>query len=179
MKDLTPQALSLGLKTIVSFSPSRLVPEEKIRRLCLENKCGNYNKHHMCPPRTGTLHEIESRLGAYRNGRLLQYECFLDVPRDTEGLRRSKLAFHRAVLQLEDMLRGDGFLNVLGLIGGDCALCDSCRAAARTPLPCAHPDRARASLEALGIDVLSLLESLGLDRGFHSDRVVWTGCLLF
>lgn len=174
---MTPNALAAGLKTCVSFSPSLLVPEEKIRRFCREDKCGNYDKHHMCPPRTGTLSEIKSRLGSYRNGRLLQYERFLDVSRDAEGLRRSKLAFHRAVLRLEDVLRGEGFLDVLGLIGGDCALCEPCRAVDRAP--CAYPDRARASLEALGIDVLSLLDSLGLDRGFHSDKVVWTGCLLF
>ena len=33
--------------------------------------------------------------------------------------------------------------------------------------------------EAAGLDVLSLLDKLGLDNNFYPDRITWTGCILF
>jgi predicted metal-binding protein len=63
-----------------------------------------------------------------------------------------------------------------GLIGGNCQLCRTC--AAVEDKPCRHPEKARASLEAIGVDVIGLLERLGLDGRFHPDRITWTGCLL-
>jgi len=45
--------------------------------------------------------------------------------------------------------------------------------------PCTYPDRARMSLEAIGIDVIKLLDKFGLDSEFHPDRITWTGCILY
>jgi hypothetical protein len=36
-----------------------------------------------------------------------------------------------------------------------------------------------ASLESLGVDVVSLLDRFGLDSAFHPDTVTWTGCILY
>ncbi len=56
-------------------------------------------------------------------------------------------------------------------------MCDECKAVSDEP--CAYPESARPSLEALAIDVVALLDTLGLDSRFHPDRVIWTGCVLF
>ena len=61
--------------------------------------------------------------------------------------------------------------------GGSCGLCEPCHA--KLGEPCAYPEKVRTTLEALGIDVMSLLGLLGLDSGFHPDKVTWTGCILF
>ena len=76
-----------------------------------------------------------------------------------------------------DLLKKEGIENVWGLIGGNCGLCDIC--AIQEDKPCRRPDEARMSLEAIGIDVLNLLVKLGLDSNFHSDRITWTGCILY
>ena len=41
-----------------------------------------------------------------------------------------------------------------------------------------YPDKARMSMEAIGIDVLGLEKELGLDNKFYDDKINWTGCIL-
>jgi predicted metal-binding protein len=171
------KAAQLGLHAWKEIEPTRLQPDPRIRRYCEENRCGNYGKHYMCPPRIGRLPELKSRIAQYPTGFLLQYGAVLNPARDQEELRKSKQFFHDRILELEQHVLNAGAESVWGLIGGECALCAPCRAA--TDEPCPYPDRARPSLEALGVDVMSLLERVGLEHRFHDDRVIWTGCILF
>jgi predicted metal-binding protein len=171
------QARILGFDLCLEFDPGLLVPEERIRDYCVENRCGSYNVNHMCPPRIGSLHDIAARLDRFGQGVLLQCSRPLDVANDREGVTRTKLEFHRLLLRLERRLRRRGMTLVWGLMGGNCELCRICTAV--EDKPCRHPERARTSLEAIGVDVVGLLERLGLDEKFHSDRITWTGCILF
>ncbi len=169
-------ARQLGIETCVEFSPRLLVPEQRIRDLCFENKCGNYRSNYMCPPNVGSLEEIKARLSEFRRGVLLQYSKPLDVRNDNEGVKRAKVEFHHKILRLEESLRNQGIERVWGMIGGSCELCEPCRA--KFGEPCPYPDKARMSLEAISVDVLALLDRFGLDNKFHPDRITWTGCIL-
>ena len=170
-------ARQLGIETCVEFSPRLLVPEQRIRDLCSENKCGNYRSNYMCPPHVGSLEEIKARLSEFRRGLLLQYSKLLHVRNDYEGVKRTKVEFHHKILRLEESLRNQGIEPVWGMIGGSCELCEPCRA--KFGEPCPYPDEARMSLESISIDVLALLDRFGLDNKFHPDRITWTGCILF
>lgn len=171
------QARKLGFDLCLEFDPALLVPEERIRAYCIENRCGSYNANHMCPPRVASLEEVEMVLQDFARGFLLQYSRRMDVANDREGAIRTKLEFQRLILRLERRLWKGGATGAWGLIGGDCGLCRTCTAI--KDKPCRHPERARTSLEAIGVDVIGLLEKLGLDGRFHPDRITWTGCLLF
>jgi len=170
-------AKRLGFEPFLPFYPKVLVPEERIRALCVEDKCGNYGKNYTCPPFVGSVSDIRNRLKAYKNGILFQYTEALDVKTDREGVHQTMLDFHKRVLELETEALNAGFKRVWGMIGGNCQLCQPCRA--ETDEPCLYPDKARMSLESLAIDVMSLLERFGLDNRFHSHRITWTGCILF
>ena len=170
-------ARQLGIETCLEFSPELLAPEQRIRDLCFENKCGNYGTHYMCPPYIGSLEEIEARLKKFQRGILLQYSKPLDVRNDNEGLRQSKIEFHNKILQLEELLRNEGVTEVWGMIGGSCELCNICRD--KLGKPCPYPDKARISLTSIAIDVLAFLDKFGLDNKFHPDKITWTGCILF
>ena len=170
-------ARQLGIAPSVELNPRLLTPEQRIRELCFEGKCGNYRNHYMCPPYVGSVEEIAARLKKYGRGILLQYSQPLDVRNDREGLRQTKTDLHHKVLQVEDFLRTKGVDDVWGMMGGSCALCDVCQA--RLAEPCPYPDKARTSMESVAIDVLTLLDGLGLDNRFHPDRITWTGCVLF
>lgn len=166
----------LGIQTGLGFDPAHLVPEERIRAFCFENRCGNYRAHYMCPPHVGGIDELKTRLARYRRGVLLQYSRPLDVRNDVEGLKRTKKELHLKILELEKYLESEGASDVWGMMGGSCGLCEPCRAGLREP--CQYPDMARMSLESIAVDVLALLDRFGLDSRFHADRITWTGCVL-
>lgn len=168
---------SIGFQVCVFFNPEMLEPQARIRALCRENKCGNFQRHYMCPPHVGSLYEIRQRLKQYCHGLLLQYGRTVDVCNDLVAVRQSKQEFHQMVLRLEAGLYEMGIVDLWGMIGGECALCEPCLA--HTHCPCPYTDRARTSLESLAIDVLSLLDDFGLDNAFRADRITWTGCVLF
>ena len=166
----------LGIETYCEFSAEMMVPEERIRAFCAQNKCGNYGGNYMCQPAVGSIEEVKAKLGNFQQGVLLQYAKYLDVKNDRKGAIQVQKDFHSKILQIEDFLSEKGIRPVWGMIGGNCRLCDECRA--KTGEPCVNPDKARMSLEAIGIDVLGLLDKLGLDNKFHADKITWTGCIL-
>jgi len=171
------QARRLEFDLCLGFDAALLVPEQRIRAYCIENRCGSYNANHMCPPQIGSLEEVATRLQSFSYGVLLQYSRRLAVAKDREGVIRTKLEFHRLILRLERRVRRRGVTQLWGLIGGNCELCRIC--AATEKKPCRHPEKAKTSLEAIGVDVIGLLEKLGHDGQFHADRITWTGCILF
>ncbi len=176
MRLVLEQAGRLDFDSCVEFDPALLAPEQRIRAYCIENRCGSYDANHMCPPRVGSLEEIAQGLNGFTQGVLLQSVRPLDVANDREGVIRTKLEFHHSILRLERRLERRGADRIWGLIGGNCELCRTCRATEGKP--CHHPEKARTSLEAIGIDVVGLLKRLGLDSEFHPDRITWTGCIL-
>jgi predicted metal-binding protein len=169
-------ALKLGIDTAVHFDAAMLMPEERIRNYCADNLCGCYGQNYMCPPQAGSIEETRARLGGYKRGILVECSTPLDVKRDIKGLKKTKLDFHRKILKIENYLKENGASRVLGLIGGNCSLCEPC--CSQTGKPCAHTDRARSSLEGQGIDVMELRRKLGLEAAFHADKITWTGCVL-
>ena len=78
---------------------------------------------------------------------------------------------------MEEALKARGINPVWGMIGGNCGLCDICKA--RSNEPCLYPEKARMSLEAIAIDVMALLDKFGLDNKFYEDKITWTGCILY
>jgi len=176
-KNLIDYAHGLGIETTIEFESFLLKPEQRIRDLCYENKCGKFKNHYMCPPYTGALASIGEKLTEFRKGILLQYEKPLDVRNDAAGLTQSKLEFHEKILELERYADTIDIPHSLGLIGGSCELCNVCKA--KTKKPCPYPVKARMSLESIAVDVMALLGKLGLEGEFKPDRIKWTGCLLF
>jgi predicted metal-binding protein len=176
-KKAIARAKQLGIVTSVEFDTSLLVPQQSIRAYCVENKCGKYKKHYMCPPYSGTVADNAAMLRHFRSGILFQYEKPLDVAHDAAGLSQSKLEFHSKILEMEKLIKKSGAANALGIIGGSCELCAACKAT--TNEPCAHPEDARMSLESMAIDVMALINHLGLESEFRPDRIKWTGCVLF
>ena len=102
------QARKLEFDLCLDFHPALLVPEERIRAYCIENRCGSYNSNHMCPPRVGSLEDMEAVLGQFTKGVLLQYSRRMEVANDREGVIQTKMDFHRLVLRLERRLNRRG-----------------------------------------------------------------------
>jgi predicted metal-binding protein len=173
--ELKGLSTKLGIYESIEFDPFLLIPEDRIRKYCQENICGQYGKHYMCPPLIGTVEEIKSKLKTYNKAILVRYQEEVDVKNDRKKVKRSKIDFHKKILELEKFFCQKG-IESWGLVGGSCSFCIECKAV--TNRPCKHPHKARPSLESLGIDVQRLLDNFGLDNKFYSDKVIWTGCIL-
>lgn len=131
----------------------------------------------MCPPYVGSLEDIEACLKQFKRGILLQYSESMNVGDDREGVERTKVKFHSKILQVEDFFNYEMEGPRWGMIGGSCSLCPICKA--KFDEPCQYPDKARTSLESVGIDVIAFLDQFGLDNKFLPDRITWTGCILY
>ncbi|MFC1904513.1 DUF2284 domain-containing protein [Chloroflexota bacterium] len=171
------RAGQMGFTESLAFDTRLLVPQKRIRGFCEENKCGDYNNNYMCPPYVGSLDEIKGQLEEFHWGILLRYSRSMEIKKGNREITESKVTFLNKILQLEEFVRGEGIEHMWGICGGSCGLCEPCHA--RLNVPCLYPDKARASLEALGIEVLDLLDELGLDNRFYPDKITWTGCILF
>ena len=175
--DISEFTKEIGIQHCLEINPEVLVPEARVHSYCRENKCGNFGQSYMCPPHTGTLNEINIKLRKFSQGILLQYTVNVDVKHDWPGIRQSMVDFHHKILEAEVFLKTTGINDLWGITAGTCGLCEVC--AAKSAKPCVYPDQARASMEALGIDVISLLDNLGLANQFYNDKITWTGCILF
>lgn len=175
--DICGFANQIGIQTCLEFNPEVLIPEERVRGYCTQNRCGNYGKSYTCPPNVPSIAEVKTKFKQYHHGILLRQTVNLNIKLDWKLMKPSLLDFNNNVLKVEDYLKENGIKEVWGIAAGTCALCEVC--GARDNQPCAHPDKARSSIEALGIDVALLLRGLGLDYQFHADRVIWTGCVLY
>ena len=91
--DLSEYARQLEIDNCLEFTPEILVPENRIRGFCLENRCGNYGHNYMCPPHTGSLDEIKLKLGEFKHGMLFQYSKNIDVKGNWEGVTQTKKEF--------------------------------------------------------------------------------------
>lgn len=175
-------ARKAGFKACVELDTRLLVPQESIRAFCEQNKCGFYNTNYMCPPLVGTVNDFRDRFAQYKSGVLLQYsqrihrQESMSLKEKFTVYGKTRLQFHRRLLKMEDYFREKGAQEVWSMIGGSCALCKVCGAV--TGKPCRHPEKARLSVEAAGVNVLELLQKMGLDNRFHKDRITWTGCIL-
>ncbi len=175
--DLCEFASQKGFQVCRDFDPVLLVPEERVRSYCTNNRCGNYGKNYMCPPLAPPLEEVKDKLLRFNRAVLVQQTVNLNVKRDWKIIKRSMTDFHNKILDLEKFLKVTGIKETWGIIAGTCGLCEICSVGKNKP--CIHPDKARSSIEALGIDVGVLLKTLNLDAQFHSDKVTWTGCVLY
>ncbi len=121
----------------------RVVTDERVYYKCLYG-CPSFGSSKMCPPNTPHPRDFERALRKFRWGVLVQTR-----PRDITEI----------VVAVEREAFLQGHYLALGLKGGKCFLCSECTAEDE---PCRHPDEARPSMEALGIDVFSTLENAGI-----------------
>jgi predicted metal-binding protein len=104
--------------------------------------CGGYNSSLMCPPHTPTPSQTREVLAGYKHAILFE------APRNTT----KKIA-----VKLEREVFLAGHYKALGLGSGPCSLCATCA----FDEGCRHPDQARPSMEACGIDVFATARKHG------------------
>jgi predicted metal-binding protein len=131
----------LGAEKAKIISPADVEMGAWVRWKC-QFGCGGYGSSLMCPPYTPKPEETRRMLNGYKRAIL-----FETGSGDTKEIA--------ARMEREIFLWG--FYRALGLGAGPCSLCRSCS----FDEGCRHPDDARPSMEACGIDVFATARKHG------------------
>jgi len=134
-------ARKFGAKGPKIVSPKSVETGHWVRLKC-QFGCGGYGGSLVCPPHTPTPAETRVTLDEYRRAVLFE----------APGGRAKDIA-----VKLERELFLSGYYKALGLGSGPCLLCKQCA----FDEGCRHPDEARPSMEACGIDVFATVRKHG------------------
>jgi len=127
-------ALKFGAREAKVIHAATVECETWVRLKC-QFGCGGYAKRLTCPPLTPTPEETAAVVACYKRAILIH--C-----RDNDIV-------NDIIPRLEREVFLAGYYKALGFGSGPCHLCDRCDVTGR----CVHPDSARPSMEACGIDV--------------------------
>ena len=156
-----------------------LVIDRRVRFQCSHSGCREYGKNFMCPPYISPVDEFQEVLAGYFMALIVQLKGDIKAERNWEPEADAwALRFHDIIYDLEKKAFSLNFPFASGLIGGSCKLCDPCFAAKGTSTSCRYPEKARPSMEALGVDLMATCTRVGLPIDFKPGQVIWTGLVL-
>ena len=133
-----------GVKDASIVLPSDVETAAWVRLKC-QYGCGGYGQCLVCPPYTPTAEQIRTVLDGYERALLIHFDAEAEVKAIVADLERS--IFLR------------GAWKAFGLGAGPCYFCKECDLQTKQ---CRHPEQARPSMEACGIDVFSTVKKAGL-----------------
>lgn len=150
LRKLEAHAKKIGAVTAKRIRVEQVVVDERVYYKCLYG-CPSYDSSKMCPPNTPLPRDFEEALRKYRWGIIVKTR-----PHEINDV----------VVEMERQAFLLGHYLALGLRGGPCMLCEECTDPDET---CRHPEKARPSMEALGIDVFATLKNAGISIGLKKD----------
>jgi len=155
--------------------PKKLEFSDRIRWIC-EHECPMYGKTWACPPGVGSVPECRKKCLSYENCLLISTIVEVnDITNIQETL--ATRGDHEAVTnEVGDLLRQQGVVPYI-LSTEACEICESC--AILEGKPCRFPEKMHPCVESHGINVVPLLEKLGLEFQFGANVVTWISLLLF
>jgi predicted metal-binding protein len=171
-------ALDTGASDAAILPASEVVVDERVRLKCLVPRCLRAGETPNCPPNAPDLDLVRRALSRFSWAIL--FKCDVGpleeyMPRSGQNASGSKtqedkrrvLAFHRpgseVVYALERQAYKDGYHLAMGFGGGSCKdyLCQGMICQFLDSGRCRFPHRSRPAMEAMGIDVLSMIRKVG------------------
>lgn len=157
------------------ISTDQIPFSQAVADACKANACGKYGTCWTCPPGVGHYTELEQKIKAYRNAVVFTCKYDLEDCFDFESMVLGQQKTMALLHGIADELRADrrAFL-ALGCEG--CHLCKQCT---YPDAPCRFPDKAIVSVEACGIDVVSLSKSIAIHYNNGANTVTYFCIILF
>ncbi|MBU1056361.1 MAG: methyltransferase domain-containing protein [Proteobacteria bacterium] len=156
-------AVDEGFKKAVILPVAKIATGSWVRQKCRFG-CSEFGKKLQCPPYSIDNRETEEMLKSYSWCMLVE-----DMPPGRK--------FHKKLLNLEKRLFLAGFHKAFSFGAGPCPVCKKCP----DNNICLHPDLARPSMEASGIDVYETAKAAGITLKPVSEKdryVKYIGLLL-
>jgi predicted metal-binding protein len=164
-------ALASGASEVTIIPTSSVTVDERVRLKCTVPRCLRAGETPNCPPHTPPLDLVRRALNRFSWAIL--FKCDLEAAQylpgkgTTKAERRRTLLFHRqsadVVCDVERQAYKDGYHLAMGFGGGSCKdyLCQGMICQFMDSGRCRFPHRARPAMEAMGIDVISLINDVG------------------
>ena len=165
-------ALQLGASEAACVPAGDVIIDERVRLKCVIPRCIRAGETPNCPPYAPDLDLIRRALGRFSWAIL--FKCNVEPIGEyapgrgtTKAEQRRVLDFHQksgeVVCALERQAYKDGYHLAMGLGGGSCKdyLCHGQICQFLDSGRCRFPHRARPAMEAMGIDVVALINKVG------------------
>jgi predicted metal-binding protein len=165
-------ALDLGASAAEIIRASDVVIDERVRLKCTVPRCIRAGETPNCPPYAPDLELVRKALGRYHYAILFKcdvgpIEEYIPGRGSTREEQRRVLSFHeqsgKLVYELERQAYKEGYHLAMGFGGGSCKdyLCKGLICQYLDSGRCRFPHRARPAMEAVGMDVLDLVNKVG------------------
>jgi predicted metal-binding protein len=180
-------ALEMGASEVALIPASDVVVDERVRLKCIVPRCLRAGETPNCPPHTPDLDLVRRALGRFSWAIL--FKCNVEPIEEyapgrgkTKAERRRTLSFHQksseVVYALERQAYKDGYHLAMGFGGGSCKdyLCQGMICQFLDSGRCRFPHRARPAMEAMGIDVMALMNKVGWEAYALLDNLSEVPC---
>jgi predicted metal-binding protein len=165
-------ALETGASEVAVIPANDVIVDERVRLKCLVPRCLRAGETPNCPPHAPELDLIRKALDKFSWAVLFKcdvgpLEEYAPGRGKTKEEKRRVLSFHKqsseVVYALERQAYKDGFHLAIGFGGGSCKdyLCQGMICQFLDSGRCRFPHRARPAMEAMGIDVIDLVNKTG------------------
>jgi predicted metal-binding protein len=118
--------------------------------------CPKYNQSLTCPPRSPSPDQTRRILSEYDQAIILEFK---------EEKGRKWTSVNETMVEVEKKAFLVGYYAAIGLASGPCKFCEKCNLSV-----CVHPQLARPSMEACGIDVYTTVRMAGLEINVVQNR---------
>lgn len=182
-------ATELGASSAAIIPASDVTIDERVRLKCVVPRCLRAGETPCCPPYAPDLDLVRRALSRFCWAILLKCEVGPIEQYDPskaeskEGKRRT-LSFHEksaeVVYKLEREAYKDGYHLAMGFGGGSCKdyLCKGLICQFMDSGRCRFPLRARPAMEAVGIDVIDLINKVGWEAYALLDNLKLAPCAI-
>lgn len=165
------RALELGATHAKIIAADQIIIDERVRAKCIFPKCQSYGTNANCPPYTMDLDEARKMVNNFSYAIFYKIEVPTELvagPKAREGklYGPSALKNHEIASKIEAEAFHDGYHLAVAFAGGACKtiFCPDKECSALIPgQGCRAPLRARASMEAIGMDVYRMTARAGWD----------------
>ncbi|MTI65086.1 MAG: DUF2284 domain-containing protein [Firmicutes bacterium] len=175
------QLKNLAIKNKASYVSLIKVKDVKFskefRNICETKVCGAYGTNWMCPPYIGDIHKLIKEAKSFEDGLVIQTITQLEDSFDIEKMLNAGKFINNLARKLKKSHNIKKLGKTLILGSGACGYCEKCSVIKNAPCP--FPNMAISSIEAYGIDALSLAKAGSLNYINGQNTVTYYSFILF
>ena len=157
------------------FEPGMLEFTQRVRHIC-SSECPMYGKTWACPPAVGSVESCQAKCMGYGQCLLIATITEVSTITNIEESLATRGDHEALTNQIADLIRAQGVQPYI-LSTEACAICDRC--AWLDGQPCRFPEKMHPCVESHGINVIPVMESLGVPFISEETLVTWVSLLFF